>query len=482
MVISQTSNQPSKAPHIRTSLLQLVLSALAALILLGVSVLIAVMGVVQYFNQGSASLDLTQSFMIAASLAFAGVLVLPSAYYAWKHLSSPGSEPTIRLEPRGFGLILTLLVLVVVLGALWLGNWVSQNDQLAWFLLPFLNIIVNGLPTLWLVYIGIRGLNPGLPRHQWGVFASGLVLSPALILMLELLALVGFGMMAFLWTMLDPGGTNQLQSLIFRLQSSAPSPDAILHILLPFLLQPGILFVAFAFISVIVPIIEESLKPIGVWFLASQNLNPAQGFALGVLCGAGFGLFENLGNTSAGGEAWALLVTTRISTLLLHCLTTGLVGWALASAWSQKRYLRLGITYAFTIVLHGLWNGMAVLSAISSLEGQVYNEIPANLQQIGSLATIGVIALATFNLVLYIGFNAVLRNSIDTQASLSTGDGVTPNLTMSGSPPTKQSESITNPIMLSSSPPSVEAPPLPSSGKQNFPVKDNNPTYPESNP
>ena len=300
--------------------------------------------------------------------------------------------------------------------------------------------------------------------------------------MLELLALVGFGILAFLWAMLDPGGTNQLQSLIFRLQSSAPSPDAILHILLPFLLQPGILFVAFAFISVIVPIIEEALKPIGIWLLAGQNLNPAQGFAFGVLCGAGFGLFENLGNTSAGGEAWALLVTTRISTLLLHCLTTGLVGWALASAWSQKRYLRLGITYAFTIVVHGLWNGMAVLSAISSLEGQVYNEIPANLQQMGSLATIGVIALATFNLVLYIGFNAVLRNSIDTQASLSTGDGVTPNLTMSGSPPTKQSESITQPTLLSSPPPSMEAPPLPSSVKQNYPVKDNNPTYPESNP
>ena len=124
MVISQTSNQPSKARHNRTSLIKLVISPLAALLLLGVAVLIAVTGFVQYFSQGSASLDLTQSFMIAASLAFTGGLVLPSAYYAWKHLAFPGPEPTSRPEPRGFGLILTMLVLVVVPGARWLWHWV----------------------------------------------------------------------------------------------------------------------------------------------------------------------------------------------------------------------------------------------------------------------------------------------------------------------------------------------------------------------
>jgi RsiW-degrading membrane proteinase PrsW (M82 family) len=183
-------------------------------------------------------------------------------------------------------------------------------------LLPLLNIIATGLPALWLIHMGIRGLNPGSPRRQWGAFASGLVLSPVIILILELLALVGFAVLAIIWAALNPNITSQLNSLIFRLQNSATNPDAILRILLPYLLYPGILFVAFAFISVIVPIIEEALKPIGVWFQAGQKLTPAQGFAYGVLCGAGFGLFENLGNTSGGGEAWAILVATRITTFL----------------------------------------------------------------------------------------------------------------------------------------------------------------------
>ena len=479
MSISQPLNQPSKSPTNWTSLIQVVLSALASLILLGVSALIAVTSIVQYLSQGYSSLELTQSFMIAASLAFTGVLLLPSAWYAWKEVAGLEQATAFQVEPRGFGFILTLLVLVLVPGALWLGNWVSQNDQIAWFLLPLLNITVNGLSAFWLVYMGIRGLNPGSPRRLWGVFASGLVLSPGIILIIEAFALVGFGILVILGAVLNPDITNELQILILRVQNAATNPDAILRILLPFLLQPGILLVAFAFISVIVPLIEEALKPIGVWFLAGQKLNPAQGFAFGVLCGAGFGLFENLGNTSPGGEAWAILASTRITTLLLHCLTTGLVGWALASAWSQKRYLRLGITYAFAVVIHGLWNGMAVLSAISSLEGQVSIEIPANLQQIGSLATIGVIALGAFNLVLYVGFNTVLRNNLTTQVSPRTGDLATSSFTAGVSTPSEQNQSSTPRNIKTSLALSLDIPSLPSSNEQHLTTTDNLPKDPE---
>jgi len=481
MSTSETSNLTSTSPFNWKSLFQLVLSALAALLLLGVAALVAVTSVLQYFNQGSGSSDLTQSFMVAASLAFAGVLVLPSAWYAWKNLAYPGPEPKPRPEPKGFGTILTLLVLVVVPGALWLGNWVSQYNQLAWFVLPILNIIANGLPAFWLVYIGIRGLNPGSPRRQWGVFASGLVLSPAIILVLEALALIGYGVLAILWSVFNPSITSQLQVLLLRLQSTSPNQEAILQILLPFLLRPGILFAAFAFISVIVPIIEEAFKPIGVWFLAGQKLTPAQGFAFGVLCGAGFGLFENLGNTSGGSEAWAILASARITTLLLHCLTTGMVGWALASAWNQKRYLRLGVTYAFAVVLHGLWNGMAVLSSISSLEGQVDIAIPTNLQQIGNLSSIIVIALLAFNLILYISFNAVLRNSIYPNASLSTGDGEPANLTLGGSTPTEQIGSLSTSTPSSSSV-NISTLPIPARDEQFLTALDKPPVNPESNP
>jgi hypothetical protein len=159
-----------------------------------------------------------------------------------------------------------------------------------------------------------------------------------------------------------------------------------------------------------------------------------------------------------------------------------LVGWALASAWSQKRYLRLGTTYAFAILMHGLWNGMAVLSSISSLKGQVNIEIPATLLQIGSFATIAIVALSAFNLVFYISFNAILRNNIKTKASLSAGDGEAPSLTMSGSISTEQIEFSSPPSRTSSPPVTVDTPPLPSSDAQPFTAIENPPNNPESNP
>jgi RsiW-degrading membrane proteinase PrsW (M82 family) len=308
------------------------------------------------------------------------------------------------------------------------------------------------VPALWLVFVGTRGLLQASPSRKWGVFATGLVFGPLLILVLEFIALFAIGVLAILWFVLNPNLSNQLNSLALSLQTSGPNPDVLLPTLLPLLLNPFILFLVFAFVSVVVPMIEEALKPIGVWFLAGQKITPAQGFALGVLSGVGFGLFENLGNSSAGGEVWALLVSTRISTLLLHSLSAGLVGWALASAWSQKRYLRLGVTYLFAVLLHGLWNGMAVLSFFSSLQGQTNTSVPAGLVQLGNLSTVGIVALGAFNLVFFIGFNATLRRSLR------------------DNPPPPQP--LTSPPPL----PSDETPPPPSSDVSN-PSEEENPTH-----
>jgi hypothetical protein len=426
MSTSPLTNQPIKSSLNWSSLIQCVFSALAAFLLLGAAAIIALTSAFQSLSSGSGNPDPTQSFMIAASLAFVGVLVLPSVWYSWRHLANPKIEPVYRPERRSFGLILTILVLVLMVGALWLGNWVSKDARIAWLLLPPLNILATGLPALWLIYIGTHGLLPNTPKRKWGVFASGLVLGPFIILILELLLLIGMGILAILWIMFDPSLSPQLNGLLFRLQNTAPNTDAVLNLLLPFLLNPGVLLIGLAFISVLVPIIEETLKPLGVWFLAGQKITSAQGFGYGVISGAGFGLFENLGNTSSAGDAWAILAASRITTLLLHCFTAGLVGWALASAWSQRRYLRLGITFVVAVLVHGLWNGMAVLSAASSMQGVANISIPASLQRLGALASEGIIALGILVLVMVVGFNTVLRRNVFAMISTPPDDAQTP--------------------------------------------------------
>jgi hypothetical protein len=293
--------------------------------------------------------------------------------------------------------------------ALFLGNWASHNNQVTWLLLPPLNLIAAGLPALWIVYIGTHGLLPGAPRRGWGVFASGLVLGPLIAMILELLLIVVVGILALLWVMLNPSLANQLNALIFRLQNAGPNLEPELRLLIPFLLNPGIIFLGFAFISVLVPLLEELLKPIGVWFLIGQKLTPAQGFGYGVLSGIGFGLIENLGSTSGGATDWALLASARISTLLLHSFTAGLVGWALVSAWSERHYLRLAIAYAVAVILHGLWNGLVVLSAAVSLQGLSDVSLPSTLKQAGEFAPYGIIVLGVVVLILFFEANVLLR-------------------------------------------------------------------------
>ncbi len=480
----QIPNQQLRSPFNWSSLIQLILSSFTVLFLLGAAVLVALTSVAQYFGQGSGNLDPTQPLMVAASLALGGVLVVPSAWYAWKRLAFPAWKPVPKPERRGFVLIFSLMVLILVVGSLLLGNWISLNSHLTWLFLPPLNLIASGLPALWFVYIGTRGLITDSPERRWGVFASGLVLGPLVILILELLVLIGMVILSLLWAVFNPSFATQLNDLVIRIQVAAPNPDAILRILLPFVLQPGILFVGFAFISLIVPLIEEALKPIGVWMLAGQKLTQAHGFAYGVLSGAGFGLFENLGNTSGAGEAWALLASARISTLLLHSLTAGLVGWALASAWSQKRYLRLGVTYAFAVLVHGLWNGMAVLSSVTSLEGLTNISIPTVLVQIGNYSTFGIVALGVFVLVLYISVNAILQNSLKHQSLESTPEGGVPALPARETFPPGSDESF-NPdasmSVLPASPTSVTPPILPKK-PQVPPIEGYPPTNPDSNP
>lgn len=443
---SPTTDTPSSPRLHLPSLLQLIFSALAAILLIGAAGVFIITSISGLVSGKTIPSDSTQSFMVAGSLAFAGMLLIPSAWYAWRNLAHPGFEPISRPEPRYFGLVLSLVVLVVVSGTLLLGNWVAQNSSIAWFVLPFLNIIATGLPALWVIYFGTRGLLPNKPRYIWGVFASGLILGPTIILVLELILIVIVGILAFAWIALNSSLSNQLNSLVLHLQNGIPDTQTIINTFLPFLGNPVILFLALASASVLVPIIEETFKPLGVWFMSGQKITPAQGFGYGVLSGAAFGLFENLGYSS-GGTDWALLAGSRVSTLPLHSFTAGLVGWALASAWTQRRFLRLAVSFTIAILIHGTWNGLAVLSTARSLQGVTSFHLPAALQLIGAFATVGIIALGLLVLVLFFAFNSVLRHSVPGAFPPTSSAGLASNIppfpehpTFSGEPSASPSE------------------------------------------
>ena len=71
------------------------------------------------------------------------------------------------------------------------------------------------------------------------------------------------------------------------------------------------------------------------------------------MCGTAFALIENIGFTSAGSADWISSVAARTTTALPHIFNSGLLGWALVSAWHEHRYGRLLATFLAVILVHG---------------------------------------------------------------------------------------------------------------------------------
>lgn len=337
----------------------MVLSLLGSFLLLILSLLFALVGFSQFSSQVPGLAEPTATLMYAGGIAFTGLLLLPSAGYAFLSLigrqKSGGWQP-VRWLPLASLLLFVLLPLVLLAG-----NWVAAQGRIAWFGLPILHILAVAIPIFWLLAVGLNGLAVGSRQRGWGVFGTGLALSPALIMSLELALLAGLLGVLILYFSSQPALADEMTNLAVRLRYAANDQEALLRILQPYLTRPAVIASLFAYIALFVPLIEEMIKPVGVWFLLRRKLRPVDGFTAGLLSGAGYALFENILLSSSDSQ-WMSLVLARVGTGAVHMFTASLVGWALVSAWSQGRYLRLGFSFALAVLIHGAWNGLTLFT------------------------------------------------------------------------------------------------------------------------
>jgi hypothetical protein len=332
--------------------------------------------------------------LFAAGMFACGILLLPSVFYAWRRLAGKpvASAPRLPVFLRPTVLILVLPLVLLA------GYWIAEKTELAWLFLPGLHILAVGLPVLFLVYLARRHLPAGSPQRTWGVFDSGLVLGPFLILILETIAFVVFAGLMFVFIARQTDLVAQLSGLSEQFLAGAITPEELVGDLAPVISQPWVVLAAIFFVSLIVPLIEEALKPIGVWLLAGFGLSPAAGFSAGALSGAGYAFFESLALASSS-EDWAILVAVRSTTAVIHILNTALMGWALASTWQDKKYLRLGLTYAGVVAFHGVWNALAVLNAVDTLLSEFGLEV--DLPIVSWLGTAGPFVIGLMTLIAF---------------------------------------------------------------------------------
>ena len=391
------------------SVLQLGFSLLGISILWSGAFILVLIGLIQLLLPAEAQGNSTIPLLLGSSGVMIGLLLVPSVVYPLQRLL--GRRPS-RLVPTSPWLRPTLLIFTLPL-LLLAGWWISQQGAALQLILPIFHVPAIGIPILWLSYLAVRNLPLGSPQRAWGLLGSGSVLAPLFILFAEVLVLLGGVIIWSIWMSGQPGMLDELSILAERLQRAGNSPQLIAHIISPYLQDPLVIFSAFTFAAVIIPLIEEAIKPLGVWFLAGSRLTPAEGFTAGILCGAGYALLESLTLSADSGNDWGSLVFARIGTAVVHILTSGLTGWALASAWKEKRYFRLGVTYLGAVLLHGLWNGLTMLIVIADLS------LPADqlgqdlLSQAYQIAPYGLVGLAIGGLATLLWINVRLRRVTD---------------------------------------------------------------------
>ena len=292
-----------------------------------------------------------------------------------------------------------------------LGYWISQNTNIAWLFLPPIHIIAIIIPVIVVLFLTIRKLPLGSHQRNWGVFSTGLILGPLIILILESLAALIILIFSILVITPNPEMVDKIIKLSEWLSNSNPSPDLVFNKLGPYLTKPAPVFIALSFGALLVPIIEEAIKPLGVLLLYGKKLSPTAGFVAGALSGAGYAIFESLILTSNSQE-WTLLVLARISTGAIHILTTSLVGWAIVQVWSDCRITQLIIAYSSAVLIHGLWNALSLTSSFALITAEL--GIPSNtpiINRIGISAPFALIFLAFGSLLTIMQINKKLTIS-----------------------------------------------------------------------
>ena len=373
------------------SLLGSILFAISALLLLGIGLLMGFTALFSWLNGNPMQIQQTILFI---ALGFEAALLFAASFFSFqKTLQKPSAD-----QPSSFSLSRLQIVLGILIaaGAILIGYQVGAVQSVNWLVLPVLTVPAVALPLAVILALGSRSLPMGTRWQTWSVLGLGMTLAPFLLLILETIVaiILFFGVVVYI--VAQPELILELQALSRQIMILGPESEAALDLLAPLLTKPGVIVIALIYIAVIVPAIEELLKPLGVWLLAGRLDSAAQGFTLGALSGAAYGLIETIGVSGQAGE-WASLLFSRIGTGLLHITTSALMGAAIVIAWRERRYLRLIGTYLLAILLHGLWNTFAMLFTFSTLA-----ELTDQPGRLGTLQPILITIMSILAVVLFI--------------------------------------------------------------------------------
>lgn len=326
---------------------------------------------------------------------------------------------------------------------------VVETSPLAWLLLPPLVAAGAVIPAWWLVEIARRGLDVLPGGRGWQLLSASLALTIPLTLLLSLAMLAVFIVVLGVYLNTQPQLLADLQQFFEQFDPARMDMQQLEALANQVLSNPVIVALLISLVAGVTPLLEELLKPLALWLYAGDRLSPAQGFVGGALCGAAFGLWENLSALAGAGEgSGVLILTARVGSLLLHITASAIFGWGLASYWGQARHLgRLIGTYLLAVGLHAFWNLFGVLSAVPvAPQLPLINLLPADMETFNPLWLV-LPGLALLNLLLLVWFNGRLQREavpVAIPASLPSAAAQGVNVPQPGQPSAARSEDISS--------------------------------------
>lgn len=354
------------------TIITLVLSAFGILYFLTQSLALGVFWLTELVDS---RVDITQKIstgsLIWASL-FGGLMLLPILLLSIYNLR--GQPIPTWLDTRRPVVGRTVMWLILLWPVMvFLGWLVAGTPKVAVFLLGPINLLVAGIPVLWFYNAAQRKLDTESQMRKWRIFGFSFAITPIVVIGVEIVALLIMSVAAGVWVAyrisVDPSFERELMFIINQISIAGNDLDKILQLLEPYLMKPAVLVWAVVIVGGVIPVIEETIKPLALWSLVGRKITPQEGFVNGLLCGAGFALMENLlyATTAVMADDWLIMVVGRAGTGLLHMLASGIVGWGLAMLWRDGKWIFSGLTILGAFLLHGVWNAVALISGVAPL-------------------------------------------------------------------------------------------------------------------
>ncbi len=329
--------------------------------------------------------------MVGWGLGF-GIPLMLHGWAAWQARPSQPFTPA-RIWPMW-------LAWILLLG---LGTAINSLSLVPTWLFSPVHVVTMSLPPLIILWLVGRAL--GQAGGSWReVIAS--VTSGGTIGFLGALVSEGTGVLALIIALvvvilMTPGGEDQVVALANNLQDPTWLSD--MTNLVKLLLSPPIAIAAFGLLTIPVPIIEEALKTLATGVVGRWvRPHPARAFLWGVAGGAGFALAENIFNGALGSaEGWAIGALARFGATMMHCTTSGLLGWGWGQLWTKRRPLRLLGSFIVAVIIHGTWNAITVGAVFLSANALIHegNDMWTAIAGLGMSIILGILALLTVTFV-----------------------------------------------------------------------------------